>query len=453
MRLKNKKKVIFNILKYGFLFLFFLYGLIISYNMFFGDSIANLGFSYAIVKGEVPYNDFNLIIPLFSPLFYAIPLFIYNSAITFYITQAALLTLFFYLLEKDLENKIYIFFMVICFSFPIPLFSALFPGYNFLLFFLIIVLIYLEKMDVNDFFVGFIIGLCIITKHTIGVFLIIPSIIFYYKNPRKLLFRFIGLLIPNLIFLIYLLFTKSFNNFINLCVFGLFDFANKNATYNNLFLIMVAIFCLIYFIYVLFKSKNIKYYYLFFSILFIVPLFDDYHMSYFVLATLYVWLDRCDFSSKNILLLSKVMIFLLVGIWSLICFSVMEYHFINYSYYPFRYMSKGMEDDYKYLDSVLRKYKNVNLFLLGTENYFYKMNNGRKINYYDLPNYGNYGYNSYKMMTKKIENEHDSYFIINALAYNSKTSNQQYYRELVEYIVEYGELIEQKYSYQVYYFK
>ena len=337
--------------------------------MFFGDSIANLGFSYAIVKGEVPYNDFNLIIPLFSPLFYAIPLFIYNSAITFYITQAALLTLFFYLLEKDLENKIYIFFMVICFSFPIPLFSALFPGYNFLLFFLIIVLICLEKMDVNDIFVGFIIGLCIITKHTIGVFLIIPSIIFYSKNPRKLLFRFIGLLIPNLIFLIY------------------------------------------------------------------------------------VWLDRCDFSSKNILLLSKVMIFLLVGIWSLICFSVMEYHFINYSYYPFRYMSKGMEDDYKYLDSVLRKYKNVNLFLLGTENYFYKMNNGRKINYYDLPNYGNYGYNSYKMMTKKIENEHDSYFIINALAYNSKTSNQQYYRELVEYIVEYGELIEQKYSYQVYYFK
>ncbi len=450
--MENKKKVFSNILKYSFLFLLFLFGLIVSYNMFFGDSIANLGFSYAITKGEVPYNDFNLVIPLFSPFLYAIPLFFFHNSLVFYATQALLLTILFYLLEKKLKHKVYIFFLIVSFCFPLSLVTGLFPGYNFLLFFLIVLLGYLEKCKINDIVIGIILGLCILTKHTIGVFLILPSIIFYYKNLKKLLLRFVGLLIPCFVFLIYLIITKSFWNFMNLCVFGLFDFASKNSTNNNIFLIVVAFLCLIYFLVVLFKKRDIDYFYLFLTILFIFPLFDDYHLSYFIFATLYVLLDRSNIS-KRLMGPSCFLAIVVIGIWTYISMSFLDYKFVNYSYYPMRYMSNVMEIDYKYLDSVVNKYKKMNLFLLGTENYFYKMNNDMKLTYYDLPNYGNYGYNGFDMMKKRIDNEHDTYFVVSLASYNDKAPNQQYYKELVKYIFENGNFVEKNKDYSVYYFE
>ena len=77
--------------KYGqfiFLFLFVLYSFLVAYNLFFGDTIVNYGFSYAITRGEVPYVDYNLIIPLFSPFLYSIFLFIFKSFLFYYIVQA-----------------------------------------------------------------------------------------------------------------------------------------------------------------------------------------------------------------------------------------------------------------------------------------------------------------------------------------------------------------------------
>ena len=63
-------------LKYVIIFLLFFYILIIPYNMYFEDTIVNYGFSYALSIGEIPYNDFNLIIPLFSPFIYSLVLLI-----------------------------------------------------------------------------------------------------------------------------------------------------------------------------------------------------------------------------------------------------------------------------------------------------------------------------------------------------------------------------------------
>ena len=56
--------------KYGpfiFLFFFVLYSFLIAYNLFFGDTIVNYGFSYAITRGEVPYADYNLCLLYTSP--------------------------------------------------------------------------------------------------------------------------------------------------------------------------------------------------------------------------------------------------------------------------------------------------------------------------------------------------------------------------------------------------
>ena len=239
-----------------FIFFLFFYCLIIAYNMFFGDSIANLGFSYAMRIGEIPYKDFNMVIPPFSPFIYMIPLLIYKSSIVYYLTQAALLLILFIILDKELKDKVYLFYMIICISYPLALVTGLFPGYNYLLFLLLVIIIYLEKNNKNDYLIGFLIGVSILTKHSIGLFFILPTFFYYYKDIRKIGRRILGLLIPILLFLIYLLFTNTFISFIDLCILGMFSFANKNSNMPNYFLLAWIFICLIYYIYNWYKDKK-----------------------------------------------------------------------------------------------------------------------------------------------------------------------------------------------------
>ena len=60
--MKQKIKIQ-SVFKYLFLFCYFFYCLVLAYNLTRGDSYVNFGFSYAITRGEVPYVDFNLVIP------------------------------------------------------------------------------------------------------------------------------------------------------------------------------------------------------------------------------------------------------------------------------------------------------------------------------------------------------------------------------------------------------
>ena len=435
-------------LKYVIIFIVFFYVLLIPYNMYFGDTIVNYGFSYALSIGEIPYKDFNLIIPLFSPFIYSIVLLVNKSIISVFLLQSLFLTMLFNLMEKKLNNKIYLLFLLILFNYPIGLVSFLFPGYNFLLYLLLFLIIYLEEYN-KDYLIGLLIGLAIITKHTIGIFFIIPSIIFYYKDYRKLLTRFITMLIPIFIFLIYLIITKSLNSFINLCILGLFDFASNNNHINYL-LLGIALLCLLYFIYIIIiDRKNISNYYLLLSLLFIIPLVDQYHLSYLVISTLFIFINRLNIEKyyKSFIIIIDLII---ICLWTFIAFNYNDFRFISYKNYPLRYLSYSWKSDYDGIDKFIKKNDNTVLFLLGTENYFYKITNNMKISYFDLPNYGNYGYDGYSTMKGKIDNLDNTYFIINKSAFVNKSFNQQYYKELVDYITKF-KFVKKINNYEIYY--
>lgn len=434
-------------LKYVIIFIVFFYVLLIPYNMYFGDTIVNYGFSYALSIGEIPYKDFNLIIPLFSPFIYSIVLLVNKSIISIFLLQSLFLTMLFNLMEKKLNNKIYLLFLLILFNYPIGLVSFLFPGYNFLLYLLLFLIIYLEEYN-KDYLIGLLIGLAIITKHTIGIFFIIPSIIFYYKDYRKLLTRFITMLIPIFIFFIYLIITKSLNNFVNLCILGLFDFASNNNHINYL-LLGIALLCLLYFIYIIIiDRKNISNYYLLLSLLFIIPLVDQYHLSYLVISTLFIFINRLNIEKyyKSFIIIDLIIICL----WTFIAFNYNDFRFVSYNNYPLRYLSNSWKSNYDGIDKFIKKNDNTVLFLLGTENYFYKITNNMKISYFDLPNYGNYGYDGYSTMKGKIDNLDNTYFIINKSAFVNKSFNQQYYKELVDYITKF-KFVKKINNYEIYY--
>lgn len=452
--MKNKKKRVFTFLKYGFLFFFFLYALVISYNVFFGDTIVNYGFSYALVRGEIPYNDFNLVIPLFSPFLYSLSLIITKNILMYYAMQSILLVFLFYILERMLGRKIYLLFAITLLGYPICLFSIFFPGYNFILLLLIILLIYLEREKSDDYLIGIVIGLSIITKHTIGIFLILPSLIYLKNDYKKVLKRMIGLIGPCLFFLIYLLFNRCFRSFLNLCVMGLFDFVENNFYLKNKVVLIILVLGIVYLIYSIIKRKNdIANYYVLISLLFTFPLIDDYHVSYFVFLVLVLFFSNFNIqrNEKMLSIIGVIFSCLFSLIWTFIVFNYADYKFINFSNYPFRYLNKADYLSYNEIKEYCDKSsKNIVLFSIGTENYFYKITNNLEITYFDLPNYGNYGYDSYKMMTNKFEELKDTIILVNKNSVSSK-GTQQYYKELALYVVDNYEYLGEVSRYKIYY--
>jgi len=234
--------------------------------------------------------------------------------------------------------------------------------------------------------IGFIIGLSILTKHTVGVFFLLPSFFYYYKEWKKIGKRIIGIMIPCMIFLIYLLVTKSFSQFLDLCVFGLFDFGSKNHGKFSLFFVLLFFLCIGYFIFSFIKERKISTVYLFLTILFLIPIFDPYHLSYFVFATMILFFSHISFPRTWRFLFSFLCLFL-IGIWTYIAFHFQDYRFVSYPRYPLRFLSSTMIRQYSYVEDFQKNSdKDVILFLLGTENYFYKITHSEKITYFDLPN-------------------------------------------------------------------
>lgn len=440
---------------YLILYIFILFSLLVSYNIFFGDSIVNYGFSYAISRGEVPYLDFNLVVSLFSPWFYAIFLIFSKSSLWYFSVQALLVVLLFKLLYSLIKEKSYLLLPILFLGFPISLVTIIFPGYNFILMGLIFLLIYLEKNKKSDYIIGFILGLMILTKHTIGIFYILPSL-FFVRDFKRLGKRLLGLFVPVFVFVIYLLCTGSFYSCINLCVLGLFDFASSNSNVFSYWLLVPLFLAIIYYIYAIKKNpKDIVLYYSLLSILYVIPLFDSYHLSFFLFFTFFFILYRSKFTCEHIFRYVFVFLVFEASLWTYITLSFQggSYQFQSYPNYPLRYFSK--KDVYNYqevMDYVEKTSYDVVFFGLGTENYFYKITNNLDITYFDLPNYGNYGYHGYQMMVERFEElDSDTVILVDtSVLYGKKNKNQQYFRELASYVVQNYEYLGDVSKYGVY---
>ncbi|MDD6756602.1 MAG: hypothetical protein PUE33_00875 [bacterium] len=429
--------------KYGqfiFLFFFILYGFLVAYNLYFGDTIVNYGFSYAITRGEIPYVDYNLIIPLFSPFLYSIFLFVCKSFLFYYIVQSIFVVLFFVVVSKLLDNKWYLLLPIVFLGFPIPIVTILFPGYNFVLLFLLILAIYCEIRGKNDYLIGFILGLMILTKHSLGILFLLPSFL-YFKNLKKIGKRFVGAIIPISIFLLYLFFSNSFSEFVNLCILGLFDFAGENSTVMEYWLWLPFLVCFGYvFFCILKRKKDIFGYYVLISSFFVYPLFDAYHLSFFLFLTMCLFLYYSKFTCKRIAFHIFVFLVFLASLWTFITLHFQDglYYFQNYPHYPLRYLKHSDRKSYQEIQGFMRKWeKPVILFGLGTENYFYKITNDLDITYFDLPNYGNYGFDGTKMMIEKFEKlPNYSAILIDENVLEDDSYYQQYYKELAYYVIE-----------------
>lgn len=369
------------------------------------DEVWNYGFANNIYEGLVPYRDFNMVLTPFYSFFMALPFFVFGSnMLVFHLTNALVITFCFVLIEKMLDDKVWIVFFFSLFPF-----DFCFPNYNMFLFILLCSLIYLEENYVKDdnklihYLIGFLLGIAVLTKQTVGGCLVLASL-YYIKDFKVILKRIVGFIIPIGIFLVYLIFNGAFLDFIDLCVLGLIDFSGNNQGF-NIFLVfyLLMLGCVIYMIKG--DKRNIRFYYVlaFFSIA--IPIVDFFHVAYVFLAFL-----------LTVLTMIKKPFF------------------------------------HNEISDYMRKNKDKKIVFLSANAYYFKIVNDLPCDYLDLINRGNWGYHGGKKILKEVKKEakRGTFFFINddELAEISQTD-----KDALSYVIKNAKKIDSIRIYDIYEFQ
>ena len=257
---KNKRRIdIFIIL----MILLFVSSSIISREIGNLDEIWNYNVSNNYANGLVPYRDYNTIVTPLLQILAGIVLKIFlNELITMRILAVFLISGIMFLIYKILDilrvNKSIIILSIVGILFLEYQYFCI--DYNFFALFLTLIIMFLEIKHLlmqtksnqeykYNLLIGILAGLVLMTKQTIGLFVSITVVGYMiinllidkikYENNIKyelknIIFRMLGIAIPVLFFIIYLLYTNSLNYFLDYAINGIKTFSNK-IEYINLF--------------------------------------------------------------------------------------------------------------------------------------------------------------------------------------------------------------------------
>ena len=269
------------------------------------DEIWNYNFSRNIADGKIPYKDFNIVQLPGLFLITSIFLKISNELIITRILGCTLSVAIMIAVYKLLENlKVNKYISAIIIGILTYIFLIYFNlDYNFFNLFLILILMILEykNFEKNDkkinIIIGFIAGLTFLVKQTTGAFVILATILIKLLQIKKenvkpifkvIITRILGILIPIILFVIYLTINGAWKDFIDYAILGMFTFSNKisylgliknNAWYIKALGILVPIYLLGITIYALVKRDKtlILFLYGLASLVVVYPISDNIH--------------------------------------------------------------------------------------------------------------------------------------------------------------------------------
>lgn len=373
------------------------------------DELYNYGFSFNITQGLIPYKDFNMIIPpLFNYLLAGILKIFGPKLIVYHVLIAVMLSAIFYICYETIGKKAFILYMLLL-IYP-------YAGYNIFVLSLLLLLYYLEEKNIKNLTIiePIIISMMFLSKQTLGL-LIIPSIIFS-KNKKKTIIIY---LISIFAFLLYLVSNGTVIQFFDYCLFGLFDFANKNATGINI-LTIFEILIIITLIYFSCKTKRKDIIFCLVFQIMALPIVNYIHFIISFVPVVYLLLKQFK-DNKYVFLLGAV------GIASfslafnfIVCIGIGNNKYLeNYKIDNFMKgrITYTITDNYvfgakKYID----KYDEYTPFIFGRFSYIMKLNHEIPITKYDIINNGNMGYNGANRYIEEIDNyckNNKCLFIIN----------------------------------------
>lgn len=459
------------------------------------DEVWNYNTANAFAMGLIPYKQISMIttplLPMINSIFLKVA---FNGIMTYRVLMGivfALIVLFIYLIIKELSNKKLLSY-ICAFFIGTLLIKKFLLDYNYLFLLISLVIAFLEIRDIkkNENFnfnhnlcVGFLTGLAFLTKQTIGVLLIIVMIfeVFIYmkKSGFDLKFnkfikligvRIFGMMVPIIIFLIYLGVTGAFNDFINYAIKGVREFSN-NVPYYRLFdsndkvvSIISRLFIIVYiplfitFILESIKNKKLKdeliniYVLAFCSIpviAIIYPISDDFHLmvasvfaliiiSYLLILVLKKigGLIKIDVFYKKLLLIGILFIIILISFKNLIIernINIKENVLVPFKHYEGiyvpEYLSKRISDA---TDKVMA-YNNSGResIIVDAEAAIYDIVLNRYKKNYDMLLIGNIGENGVEKIINEIKDSHNVYYFVKNPQY---ALNWQLPEDIVDYI-------------------
>ncbi len=212
------------------------------------DELWNYNTARAVAEGLTPYKDISMITTPLLPIITSVFLKIANEVIMSRILATAIWTSILFLTYKIFRKLIKEENISLIST---ALIGILFRGifsldYNVTLLLIALIIVYQEIEHLEnvtqynkkyDFIIGLLAGLAICTKQSIGIALagiIVIYKIMFIKNKSQIkeytkiiITRIIGILIPVLLLITYLIFSGSITDFINYAILGIKTFSNS----------------------------------------------------------------------------------------------------------------------------------------------------------------------------------------------------------------------------------
>ena len=459
------------------------------------DEVWNYTTANAFAMGLIPYKQVSMIttplLPMINSVFFKV---VFNGIMTYRVVMGivfALIVLFIYLIIKELSNKKLLSY-ICAFFIGTLLIKKFLLDYNYLFLLISLVIAFLEIRDIkkNENFnfnhnlcVGVLTGLAFFTKQTIGLLLIFVMVfeVFIYmkKSGFNLKFdkfikligiRILGMMVPIIIFLIYLGITGAFNDFINYAIKGVREFSN-NVPYYRLFdsndkvvLIISRLFIIVYiplfitFILESIKNKKLKdeliniYVLAFCSIpviAIIYPISDDFHLmvaSFFALIIIAYLLIlvlkkidsfiKIDVFYKKLLLIGILVVIVLISFKNVIIernINVKENVLVPFKHYEGIYVPEYLSKRISDVTDKVQSYSNSGResIIVDAEAAIYDIVLNRYKKNYDMLLIGNIGENGVEKIINEIKDSHNVYYFVKNPQY---ALNWQLPEDIVDYI-------------------
>lgn len=459
------------------------------------DEVWNYNTANAFAMGLIPYKQVSMIttplLPMINSIFLKV---VFNGIMTYRVLMGivfALIVLFIYLIIKELSNKKLLSY-ICAFFIGTLLIKKFLLDYNYLFLLISLVIAFLEIRDIkkNENFnfnhnlcVGVLTGLAFLTKQTIGILLIFVMIleVFIYmkKSGFDLKFnkfikligvRIFGMMVPIIIFLIYLGVTGAFNDFINYAIKGVREFSN-NVPYYRLFdsndivvSIISRLFIIVYiplfitFILESIKNKKLKdeliniYVLAFCSIpviAIIYPISDDFHLmvaSVFALIIIAYLLIlvlkkiggfiKIDIFYKKLLLIGILVVIVLISFKNLIIernINIKENVLVPFKHYEGIYVPDYLSKRISDVTDKVMAYSNSGResIIVDAEAAIYDIVLNRYKKNYDMLLIGNIGENGVEKIINEIKDSHNVYYFVKNPQY---ALNWQLPEDIVDYI-------------------
>lgn len=459
------------------------------------DEVWNYNTANAFAMGLIPYKQVSMIttplLPMINSIFLKV---VFNGIMTYRVLMGivfALIVLFIYLIIKELSNKKLLSY-ICAFFIGTLLIKKFLLDYNYLFLLISLVIAFLEIRDIkkNENFnfnhnlcVGVLTGLAFLTKQTIGLVLIFVMVfeVFIYmkKSGFNLKFdkfikligiRILGMMVPIIIFLIYLGITGAFNDFINYAIKGVREFSN-NVPYYRLFdsndkvvLIISRLFIIVYiplfitFILECIKNKKLKDELINIYILalcsipviaIIYPISDDFHLmvaSVFALIIIAYLLIlvlkkidsfiKIDVFYKKLLLIGILFIIVLISFKNVIIernINVKENVLVPFKHYEGIYVPEYLSKRISDVTDKVQAYSNSGResIIVDAEAAIYDIVLNRYKKNYDMLLIGNIGENGVEKIINEIKDSHNVYYFVKNPQY---ALNWQLPEDIVDYI-------------------